>query len=322
VRSGTIQSTVDGALAIPGVVAEIRKIRWDTDDEVELSSDHYHFSCPLTSSQPYEKTTWRFAGSSRGVTANQFGLLPANFAVNFSRSRGNVASLYCMIEREYFEDITHIEHWTVEKVVRILKMKSPFIGMIFDRYVREIVRPGFASGELMSSLTHCLLVEIANGLREESPQPAWTGGLREWQLSALVQAINDKKAGEILRLDQLAALCGLSVRHLMRGFKAATGSTLHKYVEQVRLAKTKQLLADDDLQLKGIAADMGFASASHLTAAFKKLTGVTPSEYRFRLRAGDRADFKLRGAGSRGAQIAPRERAGPAASLSARLRDR
>ena len=58
-------------------------------------------------------------------------------------------------------------------------------------------------------------------------------------------------------LADLAVLCGLSPRHLMRAFKQGTGQTIMEYVEAIRLRLALRLLSDTDLPLDEVEAATG-----------------------------------------------------------------
>ena len=83
------------------------------------------------------------------------------------------------------------------------------------------------------------------------------------------------------RLTDLAAEVGISAFQLCRQFRAATGSTVHRYLTRLRLGQALELLENgggDDLS--GLAFDLGFSSHSHFTCAFRSEFGVTPSAFR------------------------------------------
>lgn len=81
--------------------------------------------------------------------------------------------------------------------------------------------------------------------------------------------------GEPLPMAELARRLHVSAYHLARVFKAATGSTLHGYREGLRLrAAADRALAG--ARLADVAADLGFASHSHLTARFRRRFGIPP----------------------------------------------
>lgn len=77
-----------------------------------------------------------------------------------------------------------------------------------------------------------------------------------------------------------AALCNLSTSH----FKVLFTKTLHMapsaYINQLKLAHTKDLLANTDLTVAEVAAQAGFNDPLYFSRFFKKHTGTTPSEFR------------------------------------------
>jgi AraC-like DNA-binding protein len=95
-------------------------------------------------------------------------------------------------------------------------------------------------------------------------------------LVARARAQLSTELGERLCLAELARRVHTSPYHLARVFKASTGSTVHGYREGLRL----RVAADRAMaghRLADVAADLGFASHSHLTARFRQRFGVTPS---------------------------------------------
>jgi len=63
-------------------------------------------------------------------------------------------------------------------------------------------------------------------------------------------------------------------------FSKIEGVTIERYFILQRLEKVKELMAYDQLSLSEIAFETGFSTVHHLSAQFKKLTGLTPSQYR------------------------------------------
>jgi AraC-like DNA-binding protein len=84
---------------------------------------------------------------------------------------------------------------------------------------------------------------------------------------------------EIVSLERLADLAGLSPFHLTRIFRREVGLPPHVYLKQVRVFKARQLL-DQGLAIAEAAAEAGFTDQSHLSRQFKKLLGITPGQYR------------------------------------------
>jgi len=80
-------------------------------------------------------------------------------------------------------------------------------------------------------------------------------------------------------LAELADVADLSVFYLCRAFGAAMGMPPHAYQTQIRVIRAKALLVTERLPLAQVAAEVGFASQSHLTRHFARLVGVTPGQY-------------------------------------------
>ncbi|MDT7537242.1 MAG: AraC family transcriptional regulator [Actinomycetota bacterium] len=82
------------------------------------------------------------------------------------------------------------------------------------------------------------------------------------------------------RLGDLAAILGISPYHLARSFRTATGWSLHGYRTSLRLRAVMDVLVDPSADLAALARETGFANHSHLTTAFHRQFGLTPSAAR------------------------------------------
>lgn len=85
-------------------------------------------------------------------------------------------------------------------------------------------------------------------------------------------------------LDDLAAVAGYSRYHFVRAFKSATGLPPHTFLINERVLAAKELLASPDLPIAQIAVSTGFSTHAHFSARFRESTGMTPAQYRRRLR--------------------------------------
>jgi AraC family transcriptional regulator len=105
------------------------------------------------------------------------------------------------------------------------------------------------------------------------------GGLSGWQQKKVAQYIEEHLANEISLLS-LAQLVQLSLFHFSRAFKQSFGMPPHRYLTRQRIERAKALLGDRKLSVTEIGLDVGFSETSSFTAAFRKLTGETPTMYR------------------------------------------
>ncbi|MEQ1840448.1 MAG: helix-turn-helix transcriptional regulator, partial [Verrucomicrobiales bacterium] len=78
----------------------------------------------------------------------------------------------------------------------------------------------------------------------------------------------------------LAALAKLSVPHFNRLFRKVLRLSPMEYVLSLRVQEAQRLLSTTQSSLSEIAAATGFYDQSHFTKRFRRVTGMTPSEYR------------------------------------------
>lgn len=83
-----------------------------------------------------------------------------------------------------------------------------------------------------------------------------------------------------LTLDQVAAHMGMSKSHFAHLFKEFTGMTFMDFLIQERIRRATALFQNPNTRIIDIAFDSGFSSISSFNRAFKKHTGLTPSQYR------------------------------------------
>ena len=92
----------------------------------------------------------------------------------------------------------------------------------------------------------------------------------------------DSHLTQEIRLEEAAEAAGISLYHLCRLFKAATGQTMRSYLLKERIRTAKQLLAVSDYTIPQIAALLCFCDQSYFTRVFRQLEGITPGAYRDR----------------------------------------
>jgi AraC-like DNA-binding protein/PAS domain-containing protein len=104
---------------------------------------------------------------------------------------------------------------------------------------------------------------------------------------ALTQRIReyiDAHLHEKVTLEAMAETAGLSPHHFARAFRQSVGMPPHQYLLQRRLDAAERMLRNTDLPLSEIALRSGFSDQSHLARHFRRLTGLPPSELRWRNR--------------------------------------
>jgi two-component system response regulator YesN len=94
------------------------------------------------------------------------------------------------------------------------------------------------------------------------------------------KAYIDSKLSQEVSLDQVAAMVGLTPTYFSSLFKKITHETFVQYRINKRIEKAKEMLAVPHYRIVDVAAEVGYDDYPHFTKTFKKIVGISPSEYR------------------------------------------
>lgn len=129
------------------------------------------------------------------------------------------------------------------------------------------------------ALGSVLAHEIARlGSGAPTAQPPVRGGLAAWQQRTAAAYIEDHLA-EPISLSTLAQLVRLSPYYFCRTFKQSFGVPPHRYHSNRRIERAKELLMERKQSVTDVALAVGFGETSSFSAAFRKATGLTPTDF-------------------------------------------
>jgi AraC family transcriptional regulator len=107
------------------------------------------------------------------------------------------------------------------------------------------------------------------------------GGLAPTALRRAIERLRSDTDVDV-SLAALASDAGLSRFHFCRAFKESTGLSPHNWLRQYRLEQAIIMLRDPHNSVAIVAATLGYGSQTAFAAAFRRLTGETPSDWRRR----------------------------------------
>jgi AraC-like DNA-binding protein len=275
------RSTLRGRIDFDGGDVEIREFEWDAAGWVMPDSDHFYISRLMVPLKGDQTIRWHHPGHERPLTVAQFGVNDPSTPMMIAHGPGNACFLICRIAIARFRAMTGSEAWPSEWAMRGLGSEGPFFKALLDRLTGEVLRPSPDSPAFVEALLTAFAIELYREVRREA-RAVEQGGLADWQLNRIRGLV--ETGGSRLTSAEIARRCGVSVRHLARAFRSSQGMTLHDYIAQVRLAKARTMLTESEKPLKVVAAEAGFASASHFSASFRSAIGCSPSEYRTHVR--------------------------------------
>ena len=106
--------------------------------------------------------------------------------------------------------------------------------------------------------------------------------------TAVLNYVNANFGDPGMGLEAVADEFGITPNYLSRFFKQETGCSFIQYVTMIRMDRAKELLINTDMQIREIVAGIGYIDVANFTRKFKSYEGVTPGQYRDKMRAGSR----------------------------------
>lgn len=98
-------------------------------------------------------------------------------------------------------------------------------------------------------------------------------------VSTILDYINQNYAQQIT-LEDLSKLVYLNAKYICAIIKKDTGKTFYEILTEIRVMKAKELLYDTSVKMYQVSQRTGFYDAKAFNTAFKKVTGLTPTQYR------------------------------------------
>lgn len=95
-----------------------------------------------------------------------------------------------------------------------------------------------------------------------------------------VQEYIENNFSEKITVDQLAEIASCSRRSFERRFKQATNNTVVEYIQRVKIEAAKRNFESTRKNINEVMFDVGYTDTKSFRTVFKKITGLTPVEYR------------------------------------------
>lgn len=150
-------------------------------------------------------------------------------------------------------------------------------NFVIGEICAEQAAGGPGSAEAITSYLKMFFSLLLQKMRfdNESTGHAWTNAV----VSELQQYIKDH-LHESLPLQELSGYVALSPNYLCKLFKQVTGETITNYIQNLKISRSVEYLADPSIPLSEIAERLGFYDQFHFSKVFKAYTSMSPSKYR------------------------------------------
>jgi AraC family transcriptional regulator len=276
------ETVFEAELAVPSATARLARfsLDWSTDREFRREASYWLDMCLSPRPEELRGCYYERWGPHRFEPLGEIFLLPPGESLRL-RTEGSTrqVSIVCEISQEAVQRWLPAEiDWTDQRLAASLDIVDPHIRACLFRLAAEVRRPGAGSEELAIHIVGQLAIEVARFCEAITDGPV-IGGLASWRLRLIEERLH--RYGSPPSLDELAELCGLSVRQLTRAFRASRGCTVGSHISTTRIELAKRHL-DTDESIKEIASLLGYSTPSAFSYAFRRATGSTPRQFRAR----------------------------------------
>ena len=164
---------------------------------------------------------------------------------------------------------------------RSMLVESPVAAML-ESLLEEYKNPGVCSKVALCLQLNQICLGILRIWKAQSDEQDLLEINDVYSLNVLQKIFNyvDQEYMNKIEMKTIAAQLNMSYHSFSKFFIAHTGKTFPSYVNEVRLAKAKILLATTGMNITEIAMEVGYASTSHFIQRFRESNQMTPQQFR------------------------------------------
>ena len=217
------------------------------------------------------------------ISANKIENFPLNKEKDFidrlvsDDIRGAVEvfeDIYLWLERNYGKDIDRIKSSLIE--ILILMRKS------------SLYQTNYSSVDEQKYIAYMLKIKDAKQLKQSfikyvNSKVRENKQARESELNVLMEKVIkyiEHNYTKNITLNDVAENINMSYHYFSKFFKDSMGKNFSDYITDLRINKSKELLKHNNLSIKEICFSIGYSDPNYFSKAFKKITGISPTEYR------------------------------------------
>ena len=185
------------------------------------------------------------------------------------------------IQKKYMEEYSHMLSGRSEIFYNnsAIGMDSHINSLVFQ-FIEEAQNKQHGYEFILQSLNTQIIIFLLRNMRSNL---SFDSHSKEYCDERIVKSTEEFLRSHMcsdFSLDDLAAFANYSPYHFIRVFKKHTGKTPFGYLIELKIEKAKSLLANRNYCINEISILCGFKNRTHFSTVFKRITGVTPSEYK------------------------------------------
>ncbi len=219
---------------------------------------------------------------------NSNGLIAPNLVVMSFSCTSPVMSFF----EEKVLQISEPERLLLAQIIQ--EAKYVFAGRMDDPYQEELIlseSPRFAGEQLIRLYLEQLLIQLVRRYMVRPDQPLNPNIVKsikqkaDGELFSQVQEYMEAHICETLTIEQLCRSNSIGRSQLQKLFRTRTGYGAIEYFSRMKVDLAKQMIRENHYNFTQIADALGFSSIHYFSRQFKRITGMTPSEYASSIKA-------------------------------------
>jgi AraC family transcriptional regulator len=262
-----------------GCIVHLKSRDWDGPVEARVCRQDHHIYLNLPPILYRGKVRYADLPDARLLAIGRSFYHPAGMTVESWGTGGRAYCIECAISPARFEGMLGFApSWITPQIERGSNLDSSPVLPIMAHLAQELRLPGLGHAALVESLATRAVVELARYLGNPSGTGEESGKLSPLQM----RRIDERLAAEELgppTVAELARMCSVSERHLLRLFHATAGTTVSAHIRASLMDRARQML-EEGRPIKQIAHALGFSGPSSFSLAFRKVTGISPASWR------------------------------------------
>lgn len=181
-----------------------------------------------------------------------------------------------LLSSSYYDIITN------RSIKPIFLKNAENLETLIEKIIYYSRFPNNMNNVLSSHVMSCIFVELYTASFDSSRSQSVPNHPK--QFSETLDFIKEHYSEE-LSVKLLASRINMSESYFYKSFKECVGISPYQYLTKTRIAHAQSLLTTTELQIKFIAQTVGYNSVNHFISHFRRLTDMTPLEYRSKKRA-------------------------------------
>lgn len=179
--------------------------------------------------------------------------------------------------------LLHRHHFSVEEEIEDMKEILVLINQVAEHYHIDIQKNSqrHAYEKLRSVSKKDEYYALIDYLIEEIFEMIISDKLADWarEMDYALQYI-EKNVTKRITLEDVASYMNISPHYFSKLFKMEVGINFIDYMTERKIMRAKTLMRETDEPINNIAFELGFNEANYFSKVFKKISGISPSEYR------------------------------------------